>query len=38
VFFVRRYDPKVIRDMIIERLQETSEKPKPTSDTEDTYV
>jgi len=35
-FFVRRYDAKVIRDMIVEQLINTQEKPRPTQ--EDTIL
>lgn len=37
-FFVRRYDAKLIRQMIVEHLIGTQEKPSPPKNTEDSYV
>ncbi len=37
-FFVRRYDAKLIRQMIVEHLVSTLEMPGPLKDTEDTYL
>ncbi len=37
-FFVRRYDAKLIRQMIVEHLIGTQEKPSPPKDAEDSYV
>ncbi len=36
-FFVRRYDAKVIRQMIVEHLIGTQEKPSPSTE-EDRYM
>jgi len=38
VFFVRRYDPKVIRQAIVELLLNTHEKPSPPKESEDRFV
>jgi len=37
-FFVRRYDAKLIRQMIVEHLIGTQEKPSPPKNAEDTYI
>jgi hypothetical protein len=37
-FFVRRYDPKVIRQAVVEQLLSTVEKPGPPQEPEDRYV
>ena len=37
-FFVHRYDAKLIRQMVVEHLIGTQEKPGPPKDAEDTYV
>ena len=37
-FFVRRYDAKLIRQMIVEHLIGTQERPSRPKDAEDTYV
>ena len=37
-FFVRRYDVKIIRQMVVEHLMGTQEKPSPPKDAEDSYV
>ena len=37
-FFVRRYDAKLIRQMIVEHLISTQEKPSSPKNSEDTYV
>jgi hypothetical protein len=37
-FFVRRYDAKLIRQMIVEHLMSTQEKSSPPRDTEDSYI
>ncbi|MGZ4814612.1 MAG: hypothetical protein ACXVZV_04350 [Terriglobales bacterium] len=38
VFFVRRYDPKVIRQAVVEHLLSTTEKPSPSKEPEDRLV
>lgn len=38
VFFVRRYDPKVVRQAVVEQLVSTVEKPSPPRAPEDRYV
>ncbi len=38
VFFVRSYDPKVIRQAVVEQLISTQEKPSPPKEPEDRYV
>jgi hypothetical protein len=38
VFFVRRYDPKVIRQAVVEHLLSTVEKPSPPTEPEDRFV
>lgn len=38
VFFFRRYDPKVIRQAVLEQLISTQEKPSPPKEPEDRYV
>jgi hypothetical protein len=38
VFFVRRYDPKVVRQAVLEQLISTQEKPSPPKQPEDRYV
>jgi len=38
VFFVRRYDPKVIRQAVVEQLISTQERPSPPKQPEDRYV
>ena len=38
VFFVRKYDPKVVRQAVVEQLLSTQEKPSPPREPEDRYV
>jgi len=38
VFFVRRYDPKVVRQAVVEQLISTQERPSPPKQPEDRYV
>lgn len=38
VFFLRRYDPKVVRQAVIEQLLSSQEKPSPPKQPEDRYV
>ena len=38
VFFIRRYDPKVVRQAVLEQLISTQEKPSPPKEPENRYV
>jgi len=38
IFFVRRYDAKIVRQAVVEQLISTQEKPSPPREPEDRYV